>query len=75
MGGLSRLSLLLAVALGGCGAGPSLIKSADRCARPVTIPDGWLDDAQVERLWRADRLELLKCGDKVEALSGRTPEK
>jgi hypothetical protein len=30
-----------------------------------------MNDAQVERFWRADRLALLKCGDKVEALSGR----
>lgn len=35
------------------------------------IPSGWISDAQVESLWRQDRLALLMCGDKVEVLSGR----
>jgi len=37
----------------------------------VQIPNTWLTDADVERLWGADRAELLNCGDKVETLSGR----
>jgi len=37
----------------------------------VVIPDAWLNDQQVERLWAADRRALLDCGDKVETLSGR----
>ena len=45
---------------------------ADPCDRPARVPSGWISDAQVESLWRQDRLALLKCGDKVEVLSGRS---
>ena len=47
------------------------IKTVDPCAAPVIIPDRWLSDREVEILWARDRKELLNCGDKVEALSGR----
>jgi hypothetical protein len=37
----------------------------------VLIPARWLNDAEVESLWRRDRVALLECGLRVEALSGR----
>ena len=65
---LSAVCLLTA-----CADSTPYVKSLDACARPVILPSGWLSDAQVESLWRQDRLELLKCADKVEVLSGRKP--
>ncbi|EAQ45664.1 hypothetical protein MED193_08423 [Roseobacter sp. MED193] len=47
---------------------------ADPCAKPVQIPAGWLSDQQIEVFWGRDRQELLKCGDKVDPLSGRAVE-
>lgn len=60
-----------ALVLVGCGGSMPWTKSADPCADPVAIPERWLSDREVELLWARDRKELLDCGDKVEALSGR----
>ena len=60
-----------ALVLVGCGGSMPWIKTVDPCAAPVIIPDRWLSDREVEILWARDRKELLNCGDKVEALSGR----
>ncbi|QDP64896.1 MAG: hypothetical protein Unbinned5081contig1001_53 [Prokaryotic dsDNA virus sp.] len=61
--------------LAGCTGLTSLpvIENQDPCDRPVVIPSRWLNDAEIEQLWRRDRKELLDCGDKVEVLSGRAP--
>ena len=70
-------SLLLSsivLALAGCGGSTPYVDGADPCAKPVQIPAGWLSDQQIEVLWGQDRLELMKCGDKVETLSGRAVE-
>ena len=61
--------------LTGCGGSMPLIRSADPCAKPVQIPVRWLSDQEVELLWAKDRKALLDCGDKVETLSGRAPDK
>lgn len=65
------LSLSAALLLAGCSGSTAFVESADPCDRPVVIPTGWLNDAQIETLWARDRTALLKCGDKVEVLSGR----
>jgi len=69
---MRTLCLCLSVlALTGCGGSTGFVESADPCAKPVLIPDGWLNDRQIEALWAEDRTALLQCGDKVEVLSGR----
>ena len=55
-----------------CGSTNPFVKSEDPCAGPVLIPERWLNDREVERLWAQDRNELIKCGLKVETLSGRS---
>ncbi|MEX0306017.1 MAG: hypothetical protein AB3N12_01410 [Ruegeria sp.] len=40
----------------------------------MLLPAVGLNDQQVEVLWSRDRTELLKCGAKVESLSGRKIE-
>lgn len=71
-----RTLLLLssALALIGCEGSTPFVKAADPCAKPVQVPERWLTDREVELLWGRDRKELLNCGDKVETLSGRTPQ-
>ncbi len=68
-----RTLLLLssALVLIGCAGSTLYVKQTDPCSSPVLIPDGWLNDRQIELLWAEDRKELLDCGDKVETLSGR----
>ena len=66
------LLLSVALALTGCSGSTPFVEQADPCAKPVQIPEGWLNDQQVELLWAEDRKELLNCGDKVESLSGRS---
>jgi hypothetical protein len=61
----------VALALTGCGASTPYVETTDPCKAPVTIPDRWLTDQQIELLWALDRRELLDCGGKVEVLSGR----
>lgn len=71
-----RTLLLLSFAclLTACADSTPSVKGADPCAKPQVIPQGWLNDAQIETLWLKDRNELMKCGDKVETLSGRRPD-
>ncbi|WP_198133285.1 hypothetical protein [Roseobacter sp. AzwK-3b] len=68
-----RILLLWSVAwaLTGCTGSTTYVEGADPCARPVSLPAGYLNDRQVELLWSRDRKALLDCGDKVEVLSGR----
>lgn len=63
-----------ALALAGCGGSTAPVKSADPCDKPVLLPERWLSDAEVETLWRRDRVALLDCGMRVEVLSGRAVE-
>lgn len=65
------LSLSVALALAGCAGSTAYVKSADPCDAPVLIPERWLSDLDVERLWLQDRQSLLDCADQVEVLSGR----
>lgn len=66
---MRRIALLLPLALAGCfGMAPG---SLPPCAKPVSLPHGWLSDKQVTDYWIQDRQALLNCGDKVEVLSGR----
>jgi len=68
------LLCLSALALSGCFGSTAYVDGADPCAAPVHIPERWLSDREVELLWARDRHELLDCGGKVEALSGRPPD-
>ena len=68
------LALLVVLALTGCGGLTPSVEPTSPCVRPVAIPDRALTDVDVEVFWGRDRNELLKCGDKVETLSGRTPQ-
>jgi len=68
------LALLIVSALTGCGGSTRFAEPAPACEAPVLIPDRALPDVDVEVFWGRDRNELLKCGDKVETLSGRTPQ-
>lgn len=47
------------------------VRSVEPCAKPVYVPERWLNDREVTLLWLQDRKELLDCGAKVDSLSGR----
>lgn len=52
--------------LGSVLAAPPPAISAD-CGVPVDLPDAALSAGAVERLWAADRIALMDCGDKHHA--------
>ncbi|OIQ24407.1 MAG: hypothetical protein BM562_18275 [Alphaproteobacteria bacterium MedPE-SWcel] len=64
---------LAVLARTGCFGSTASVDGADPCARPVQIPQRWLNDREVETLWARDRHALLDCAGKVEGLSGRGP--
>lgn len=59
----------VALLLAGCD--DSIRSTTDPCKPPVTIPERWLNDQEIEILWNQDRSELKRCAAKVEALNGR----
>lgn len=67
------LATLVVFLLTACG-GSTKFADAPPCERPVLIPERQITDQDIEVFWGRDRAELLVCGDKVEALSGRTPK-
>lgn len=62
--------LFLVTACGGFGSIPDMPKPLKaECARPQELPDRGMNQAEVETMWRADRLALLDCGERHKALT------
>jgi hypothetical protein len=72
---------LVALSLGGCATTP-LVTPPDRprldapdasvmtrCARPITVPDHPLTQAEVEAYWGRDTDSLIACGERQRILA------